>query len=372
VITRSVLAIAAAAGIATPGAALAQAPTGPIVPPAQGTTTGATWSTIDLGTCSIATGTAVVNGNWAGCAWAGAGAPDVAVSAFGSVWLAGSSIGAPGAAITALQPVDPVTSLPGSIMNVTGITAPAAAVAAGGALWFAGSSASSNNGHHSAVAVAVTPTGAVRHRFRGPVSSYTASGQSIAYGAGAVWLGDDAGRIYALSPTRGSLIRQIRTPNTSGLAVSSATGTLWATGTRGRSVRVFSTATGAQRKVFGVVGSPNAVVSAGGSMWVFTQRYLYRYDPRRLRQTARYAMPPSQSGWLGAVSGPGGLWASNWVAQVVRFNTSTRTFDVDARWSNQNFSGPLASAGGSVWVPDRNNSPFPVGHAVTRITPTGS
>ena len=367
---RPVIAVLALGAI-TPAAALAQTSTQPYTPPSSGMSGGAAWTTVDLGTCSLASGTAVVEpGPAVGCNNSGIQSPGVAVSALGSVWAASTGGYAPGVATTYLQAINPTTSqvAPGQMIN--GITAPQAGVKGGSYLWLTGASAEAANGKSYAVAVAVDATGTVRKRFRSSVAGPNAMGQGMAYGAGRVWMADSTGRVYALVPSSGKRARTIRTPGPRGLAVSRST--LWVTNPSARTVRVFNTSTGAQRRAFKVIGSPNAVVSAAGSVWVFSQRYLYRYSPKTLKQTGRYRAPLSQSGWLGAASGPGGIWASNYVAQVVRFNTTTRTFDINATWSNGNVAGPLAGAAGALWVPDGGDSPFPVGHAVTRITPTGS
>lgn len=361
---RTFLALAALG--AAPALAIAQTSTAPYVPPFSGTATGVAWSTVDLRTCSVASGTAVVNGAFAGCNNSGIASPAFATAAFGNIWTAANG-GYGGPATTYLQAINPSTSqvLPGTM--ITGIDAPQAGVQGGSYLWVAGATAEQGNGRTATVVVGVDSTGTVRKRFTSRAKAVAGMGQSVAYGAGRVWVGDSTNRIYALSPSTGALQRTISTPNTRGLAVSGST--LWATSATGRTVRVFNTSTGAQRAVFKVTGSPNAVVSASGSVWVFSQAYLYRYNPKTLKQVARYAAPPSQSGWLGAVPGPGGIWASNYVAQVVRFNTSTRTFDVSATWSNGNVAGSIGSAGGAVWVANGGISPAPVGHSVTRFLP---
>ena len=364
-IPRSV-AVALAAAAAAPALAMGQTSTTPYVPPTQGTGTGVAWSTVDLGTCSVASGTAAVNQGFAGCNNSGIASPAFATAAFGSIWTAANG-GYGGGPTTYVQAINPATSqaLPGTM--ITGIDAPQAGVLGGRYLWIAGATAEQGNGKTATVVVGVDATGTVRKRFTSPAKAISAMGQSVAYGAGRVWVGDTTNRIYALSPSTGKLQRTIRTPNTRGLAVSGST--VWGTNATGRNVRVFNTSTGAQRALFTVKGSPNAVLAAGGSVWVFTQAYLYRYNPKTLKQTARYTAPPSQSGWLGAVSGPGGLWASNYVAQVVRFNTSTRTFDINTTWSNSNVAGAIGSAGGAVWVANGGSSPSPVGHSVTRFAP---
>lgn len=362
---RTVLTLAALGAV--PALAAAQTSTVPYVPPTQGTATGVAWGTVDLGTCSVATGTAIVNGAFAGCNNSGIGSPAFATAAFGSIWTAANG-GYGGGSTTYLQAIDPTTSqaLPGTM--ITGIDAPQAGVQGGSYLWIAGATAELGNGKSATVVAGVDSTGTVRKRFTSSARAVAGMGQSVAYGAGRVWVGDTTNRIYALSPSTGRLQRTIRTPNTRGLAVAGRT--LWATSATGRTVRVFNTATGAQRAVFKVLGSPNAVVAASGSVWVFSQRYLYRYNPRTLKQVGRYSAPLSQSGWVGAVAGPGGIWASNYVAQVVRFNTGTRTFDLNTTWSNGNVAGSVGSAGGAVWVANGGISPSPVGHSVTRFTPT--
>jgi len=53
------------------GAAMAQTtttPTQPYTPPTSGVANGATWNVVDLGTCSIPSGTATVSGTYVGCA----------------------------------------------------------------------------------------------------------------------------------------------------------------------------------------------------------------------------------------------------------------------------------------------------------------
>ncbi len=363
-------ALALAALAAAPALAAAQTSTAPYVPPFQGTAPGVAWNTVDLGTCSVASGTAVVNGAFAGCNSgnnSGIASPAFATAAFGSIWTAANG-GYGGSPTTYLQAITPGTSQASPGIMVTGIDAPQAGVQGGSYLWVAGATAEQGNGRTAAMVVGVDSAGTVRKRFTSRVRAVGGMGQSVAYGAGKVWVGDAANRIYALSPSTGKLQRTISTPNTKGLAVSGST--LWATSATGRTVRVFNTSTGTQRAVFKVTGSPNAVVSASGSVWVFSQRYLYRYNPRSLKQTGRYAAPLSQSGWLGAVAGPGGIWASNYVAQVVRFNTSTRTFDVNATWSNGDVAGGIGSAGGAVWVANRGFSPAPVSHSVTRFVPS--
>lgn len=358
--------LALAALAAAPSLGAAQTATSPYVPPTQGTGAGVAWSTVDLGTCSVASGTAVVNGGFAGCNNSGIGSPAFATSAFGSIWTAANG-GYGGGATTYLQAINPSTAQAQTGTMVTGIDAPQAGVQGGAYLWVAGATAEAANGKSATVVVAVDSTGTVRKRFTSSARALGAMGQSVAYGAGRVWVGDTTNRIYALSASTGTLQRTISTSNTRGLAVSGST--LWATNASARTVRVFNTSTGAQRAVFKVTGAPNAVVPASGSVWVFTQGYLYRYNPSTLKQVARYAAPASQSGWVGAVVGPGGIWASNYVAQVVRFNTSTRTFDINTTWSNSNVAGSIGSANGAVWVANGGISPAPVGHSVTRFTP---
>lgn len=353
------------------GAAMAQTTTTttqPYTPPTSGVANGATWSVVDLGTCSIPSGTATVSGTYVGCAPGSVASPGIAVSAFGQVWAAGSGPYNPGQASAYVQAINPVTSVASPVQPISGITYPRSGVQGGSYMWLAGSSAQAGNGAIKAVAVGIDATGTVRRTFTAPSGAIGAGGLSIAYGAGKVWVGDALGRVYALSPSTGKLGMTIRTPNPHGLAVSGSN--LWVTNPTARTVRVFNTSSGAQRTSLSVSGAPNAVVITGGSAWVFTQKYLYRYNLSSLKQTGRYVAPQSGSGWLGAVAGPGGIWASNYVAQVTRFNTTTLAFDVTAVWSNSNTAGPLASAGGLLWVPDSGSSPFPVGHSVTRFTPT--
>ncbi len=362
-------AVAALALAALPiGAVAAQASIEPYTPPSSGTATGVAWTTVDLGTCSLASGTAVVNGTWVGCATGSMASPGMAASAFGSVWAAGSGAYNPGQASTYLQAINPTTSAvsPGQVLS--GITLPKAGVQGGSYLWLAGSGATASNGNIKAVAVGVDSTGTVRKRYTASTAAIGAGGISIAYGASKVWVGDALGRVYALSPSSGKLLMTIKTASPHGLAVSGSS--LWVSNPSARTVRVFNTSSGAQRTSITVTGAPNAITVSGGSVWVFTQKYLYRYNPSSLKQTGRYTAPASGSGWLGAVAGPGGIWASNYVAQITRFNTTTLTFDINTGWSNSNVAGPLAAAGGMLWVPNASSSPFPVGHSVTRFTPT--
>jgi len=370
VVTRSTLVAIALAALPA-GAAMAQTSTtvGPYVPPGTGMSSGVPWTTVDLGTCSMATGTATVNGSYAGCNNEGVGSPLVAVSAFGQVWAAGAGPYDPSQAEAFIEPIalTSTTVSPTVGKTLTGFTAPRAGVVGGSYMWLAGSTAQGSNGVIKAMAVGVDSTGTVRKRYAASSGAVGAGGLSIAYGTSKVWVGDALGRVYALSPSSGKLLMTIKTASPHGLAVSGST--LWVTNPSARTVKVFNTSSGAQRTSITVTGAPNAVVVTGGSVWVFTQKYLYRYSPSSLKQTGRYAAPPSGSGWLGAAAGPGGIWASNYVAQIVRFNTSTLTFDVNATWSNSNIAGPLASAGGSLWVPNTGSSPSPVGHSVTRFTP---
>lgn len=362
--TLAALAVAAgAAASATHGAA----PT-PYVPPSSGTAQGVDWTTVDLGTCSVASNTATVSGTYVGCPSTSVASPGAVASAFGSLWAAGSGAYVQGQATAYVQAVNPSTSAVSPVQSISGITLPKAAVLGGSYLWLAGASAASSNGSVKAVAVGLDSTGTARKRFTASSGSTGGGGLSVAYGASKVWVGDALGRVYGLSPSSGKLLLTIKTPSPHGLAVSGSN--LWVTNPSARTVRVFNTSSGAQRTSITVTGAPNAVLVSGSSAWVFTQKYLYRYSTSSLKQTGRYTAPQSGSGWLRAVSGPGGIWASNYVAQVVRFNTSALAFDVNATWSNSNTAGPIASAGGALWVPNTGSSPSPVGHSVTRFVPT--
>lgn len=361
------LAAAALAAAATSSVAQGVAPT-PYVPPSNGSAQGVDWTTVDLGTCSIASGTATVSGTYVGCPSTSVASPGTVVSAFGSLWVAGSGAYVQGQANAYVQAINPTTSAAAPVQPITGITLPRAAVLGGSYFWLAGASAASGNGSVKAVVVGVDSTGTARKRFTASTGSTGGGGLSAAYGAGKVWVGDALGRVYGLSPSSGKLMLTIKTPNPRGLGVSGSN--LWVTNPSARTVRVYNTSTGAQRTSITVTGAPNAVRVSGGNAWVFTQKYLYRYSTSSLKQTGRWTAPQSGSGWLGAVSGPGGIWASNYVAQVVRFNTSTSKFDVNATWSNSNTAGPLAVAAGALWVPNTGSSPSPVGHSVTRFVPT--
>ena len=222
-IPRSV-AVALAAAAAAPALAMGQTSTTPYVPPTQGTGTGVAWSTVDLGTCSVASGTAAVNQGFAGCNNSGIASPAFATAAFGSIWTAANG-GYGGGPTTYVQAINPATSqaLPGTM--ITGIDAPQAGALGGRYLWIAGATAEQGNGKTATVVVGVDATGTVRKRFTSPIKAISAMGQSVAYGAGRVWVGDTTNRVYALSPSTGKLQRTIRTPNTRGLAVSGST--LW-------------------------------------------------------------------------------------------------------------------------------------------------
>ena len=355
-------AIAAAALAVLPGTALAGVTQVPTTGTESGTGWSVQWTTLDPGTCSQASGTAVVEpGPNLGCSESSTGSPQLAVTAFGSVWLVGGGV---------LQAVNPSTSaisptipLPGIMVTLRG----GAAAAQGSYLWIAGAKSFSNGATATRV-VAVNSSGAIKKTFTSSPKKIGAGGQSIAYGAGTLWVGDSANRIYALSPSTGKLKRTITTANTDGLVV--ARGNLWATNSAGRTVKVFNTSTGKVIATRKVVGLPNAVVASGRTVYVFSESYLYAYSSTTLKQTGRWKAPASGSGWLGAVVGPGGLWASNYVAKLVRFNTATKRFDVNVGWSNQDTGGPLASAGGMLWVPNPSSSPFPTGHSVTRFALT--
>ena len=363
--SRAVLAAAAVATtVAIPAAALGSV----YVPPSSGTASGTGWSvawtTVDTATCSIGSGTQT-GGQ---CAPGTLGSPQVAASAFGAVWLVGGGAEGTLTNTSVLQVVNPTTSAVASPITISGITQPEAAVQGGSYLWIAGQTEGSANGTSATRVVGVDSTGTVRKTFQSSLKTNAAGGQSIAYGAGKVWVGDSANRIYALSPSTGKLLRTIKTSNTRNLAVGG--GKLWGTDSRGHTVKVFNTSNGTLEATRSVAGSPNAVLASGSSVYVFSQSYLYAYSTKTLKQTGRWAAPISGSGWVGAAVGPGGLWASNFVAQIVRFNTATKKFDVNAQWSNNDTAGPLASAGGALWVPDTSYSPFPTGHGVTRFTVT--
>lgn len=363
--SRAVLAAAAVATtVAIPAAALGSA----YVLPSSGTQSGTGWSvawtTVDTATCSVSSGTQ----SGTGCAAGAYASPQVAASAFGSVWLAGGGPSGTLTPSTSLQVVNPTTSAVTPPIVVNGTMNPTAAVLGGSYLWIAGQKTSSSYTTSVTRVVGVDSTGTVRKTFTSSVKANGAGARSIAYGAGAVWVGDSANRIYALSPSTGKLLRTISTSNTRGLAVGG--GKLWGTDPRGRTVKVFNTSNGKLEATRSVAGSPNALVLSGSTMYAFSQQYLYAYSTKTLKQTGRWAAPLSGSGWVGAAVGPGGLWASNYVAQIVRFNTATKQFDVNARWSNDDTAGPLASAGGALWVPDTSASPFPSGHGVTRFTVT--
>jgi hypothetical protein len=359
----------AAALLAAPALAMGQV----YVPPSSGTSTqpgGAlSWTTVDLALCSLGSGSASTSpGGIVFCPPGSVPAPQTAATAFGNVWAIGAASNSYSSTGASLTWLNPTTSAVAGSATVSGISSPVAARAAGTYLWIAGSSGL-GNGKSNTVAVGVDATGTVRAKFASKIRQNTANATALGYGAGSLWVADNTGHIYAVNPANGKLLRTITTSNTSGLAVTGSQ--LWATSPRGYSVRVFDTSTGAQRAVISVKGSPNAAIAASGSVFVFTQAYLYRFSPKTLKQTGRYSyITAPESGWLGAVGGPGGIWASNFVAQVVRFNTSTMQFDVNSQWSNNDTAGPLASAGGAVWVPDTNSSPFPVGHAITRFAVT--
>lgn len=364
------------AGLAVlPAAALGQTTTSatpPYVPPAQGTTAGAgwtlAWQSFDLGTCSLASGTATANSTgFVGCSQGSSPPATVAASAFGNVWTGGTASYTVGNSATALQVVSPATGAVIATATVQGVVFPKAAVQGGSYLWLAGSTAEDTYGRSYTSVVAVDSTGTARKSFRGSVKSTQAGALSAAYGGGYVWVGDSTGRISALSPSSGKLVRTISTPNTRALAVSGST--LWALNAQGRTVKVFNTSNGQQKTSLTVSGAPTAVVVASGSVYVFTETNLYRYSPKTLKQTGKYSLPVQGLGaWMGAAAGPGGIWASNYIASVARFNTATNAFDVYSTWSNSNTAGPLVSTGTALWVPDINGSPFPVGHAVTRFT----
>ena len=368
------IALAGLCVAALPGAALATtSQPQPYVPPTSGTATAAGWSlpwnTVDLGTCSLPSGTAAAQGSSVSCAPGSKPPPTVARYAFGSVWVAGSAAYMSGSAATFLQAVNPTTQAVSAGTMVQGVTNPKAAVQGGSYLWLAGATATAANGKSSTVVVGVDSTGTARKTFKASLSASGASGVSAAYGGGSVWVGDSAGRIYALSPSSGKLVRTITTPNTRALAVSGSY--LWAASSSNRTVRLFKTSNGATVKTFNVTGAPTAMVLVSGNMYVFTESYVYKYNASSLKQTLRVQVPnPGIGAWMGATAGPGGVWASCYVASILRFNTSTGKIDVNATWSNSNTAGPITSAAGALWVPDIGSSPYPVGHGLTRFVPS--
>jgi len=197
------------------------------------------------------------------------------VSAFGSVW----------AVCTDIQPINSATGTTSrpDAKSLSGLTA-SVGVQVGSYVWLAGQGKLNGHGKMKAVAVGVDATGTVRKRFTTRTARRREAAVSIAHGAGEVRAGDGLGRVYGLSPSTAKLRMTIRAGSPQGLA---------------------------GRTSITVMSRPRAVIATGGSVWVFTDKYLYRYNPRSLGQTARHAAPSGT--WIAAAVGPGGVarWPSS-------------------------------------------------------------
>lgn len=333
-----ILASVACTALAIPALATAD-----YVVPTSGSGTGYGWTTFPLGPTT---------------------SPSAIASAFGLLWVPNANT-----ASGQLSTVDPATGAVTAQYSPAGAPSASAAMAQGNYVWIAGP------GTQGARVIAVDQTGTTRRTFNGPVKSRAAyglfRGVGLAYGAGAIWVSDQAAnRVYAISPTTGRLIRTITVSAPRSVAVSGKT--VWVTNSVGEQVNMFNASTGRRVGVGSAKTSPGVMASANGTMWVFGQSVITGFSLTTLKRTTTVTIPGAGglSGWAGVVNLGGTLWLSNYVASVLAFSPATRTVTVQGMWSNGDIAGGIASANGSLWVANGSDSPFPFGYGVTEITPT--
>lgn len=328
-----------AALIAVPSVGLAQG--GAPAVPTSGTGAGYAWTTFSSGSAMNA---------------------GVITSGFGGLWV-------PSDDGTAVTVIDPATGGIAATYPLTGVGAPSSAVQAGNYVWIAGSA------RNRTLVTGIDQTGTVRRRFTAPARSATVgaggptySGIGLASGAGSVWVSDqNAGRVYAISPSTGKLVRTITTPSPRSVAVQG--GRVWVTNTEKEIVTVFRASNGAKLATVKAPNDPNVMTPAGGAMWVLSNAGAQPIGLTSFKPLKGKIGVTSYSGWASAVATPSGIWASNYVAQAVLLDLSTGKVAINASWSNNDAGGMLAVSGPSAWVANGSQYAFPLGFGVTQITP---
>ncbi len=292
--------------------------------------------------------------------------PGVVASAFGQVWVPDSRDGG------VISVLDPASGALLASHVIPGLPPASAALMGGSWLWVAG-----HVGQRTVV-MSLNSAGATGPTFRAPTPSPNGGtalgdlyygGIGLATGAGSLWVADQAaGRVYAISPSTGKLVRTIRVAAPRSVAVQG--GRVWVTSTSSSSLRIFSASTGAAVRTVPMGGDSYVMAPAAGSMWVFTDAGISGVGLRTLTRTKKpVATIETSSGWAGAVATSAGVWASNYGTQAVLFDPATRRVLVNVSWNND-IAGGLAAVGTSAWVADGSLSSFPLGSGVTRITPT--
>jgi len=338
--------------------ALAALATVPATATAQGTTTGASQAPPAPVAATSGSGTGFT---WA-TSWAGpAVQPRTIATAFGSVWAPDS---ASGGTISAINPAN--GSLIGTY-TVPGLPAASSALGAGNFLWVAGKAG------HSTLVTALNPSATPQFTFTAPVKA-SAVGQfyggiALAYGAGKVWVADmTANRVYGISPTTGKLLRTIKVTAPRSVTVQGPR--VWVSSTRTNDVTIYNASNGATVDRVAVPSDPTVMAPASGSMWVFTNAGVYGIGLKSLTRTRKVAVAiDGGSAWAAAVPTPSGIWASNYVAEVVLVNPAARATVINAMWSNNDIAGGLTVVGNSAWVADGSTYAFPLGSGVTQVTP---